>query len=249
MNAQEYKPLDKTRFQKFEKKLLEKLIRPYVRWYTSQKRSFKWNTIKVHVNAGVFHPGLFFSTKILLNYLKDAEVNGYKTLELGAGSGIISIYMASKGARVLSTDINPEAIENIKENIVLNEALINENNGLVEVLESDLFDRIEKTKFDFILLNPPFYRGEIKKNSDYAWYCGPKLNFFSNLFNGIEDYIHVKTKILMIISEDAELQEIRKLADANQFDLNCVHTHKNLLETNYIFSIQSRKNSWLIDQS
>ncbi len=224
-------------------------MRPYVRWYTSQKRSFKWNEIQVHVNAGVFHPGLFFSTKILLNYLKGIELNGYKVLELGSGSGIVSIYMASKGARVHSTDISPEAVENVKENILLNDLVIRKNNGVVEVQESDLFDQIEKTKFDFILLNPPFYRGEIKKNSDYAWYCGPELNFFSNLFNGLDDYIHAKTKTLMIISEDAELQEICKLADANQFDLNCVHKHKNILETNYIFSIQSRKHSKLGNQT
>lgn len=223
-------------------------MRPYVRWYTSRKRSYKWNQIRLQVNPGVFHPGLFFSTKILLNYLKGIDFKGYKTLELGAGSGIVSIYAASKGANVLSTDINPEAIENIKENILLNTSLIRENTGFIAVVESDLFSHIEKNKFDYILLNPPFYRGEIKKNSDYAWYCGLELNFFSSLFKNLENYIHDETLILMIISEDAELQEIRKLADASHFDMNCIHTHKNILETNFIFRIQSRNQSILISK-
>ena len=241
MKTQEYILPQRTGFQKVEKKLLEIFWRPYILWYTSKKRFFRWQEISVQVNPGVFHPGFFFSTKILLNYIKDKKFKARKVLELGAGSGIISIYIASKGASVLATDINSEAIENIKLNIKLNDELIKENSGIIQAAESDLFKKIAKEKYDYILLNPPFYRGEAEKPADYAWYCGSDLNFFSNLFAELDEYIHAKTDILMILSQEAELIEIRKLAEEKQFELICVHTKKNLLETNFIFRIQSRK--------
>ena len=240
LNTQEYIAPQKTLFQKFEKKILETFMRPYILWYTSKKRSFRWNEIYIEVNAGVFHPGLFFSTKILLSYLEKKELKGLNILELGAGSGIISLYVASKGAQVLASDINPEAIENIRQNVLLNYELVKQNSGTIQVAESDLFKNIEKLKYDFILLNPPFYRGVVNKLSDYAWYCGPNLNFFSDLFAGLDEYSNAKTEVLMILSQDAELIEIRKLAEEKQYDLICVHKQKNMLETNYIFRIQSR---------
>ena len=64
----------------------------------------------------VFHPGFFFSTRLLLKLYQTIAIAGKSFLEPGCGSGLISIYAAKKGAIVTATDINPVAIEFLKKN-------------------------------------------------------------------------------------------------------------------------------------
>ncbi len=89
------------------------------------------------------------STKILLKYINQKNVKGKSLLELGAGSGLISLEMSRRGARVTASDISKNAIENIKSNALKNKVLM-------EVLESDLFDRVGERQFDLIVINPPY---------------------------------------------------------------------------------------------
>lgn len=78
-------------------------------------------------------------------------LKGKKFLELGCGSGLISIAAAKKGARVTASDINPVAVEFLVKNS-------EENKVEIEVIESDLFNDIPKQPFDIIAINPPYYK-------------------------------------------------------------------------------------------
>ncbi len=227
----------KTAFQKLEKKLLEIILRPWVRWYTSSDRAYRYKDISIHIKSGVFHPGLFFSTKILLRHLATLELKGKKILELGAGTGLMSIYAASCGAQVTASDINPLSVQNILENISKNQELLLTNSGEVKVIQSDLFKNIKQERYDLILLNPPFYRGEIRSESDYAWYCGPDLDFFKGLFSSLKHYAHPASTIMMILSQDTEIKQIIEVATQHDVSLECIHREKNLLEVNYIYRI------------
>ena len=89
-------------------------------------------SICVQVHPGVFPPHLTFSTKILLDFIKDIELKNKTFLELGCGSGIISLYAAKKNAIVTATDINETALEYLKKNA-------HKNNLFVTVQYSDLF--------------------------------------------------------------------------------------------------------------
>lgn len=75
--------------------------------------------------------------------------DGETVLEIGAGTGIVSIAASLKANHVTSTDINPYAIKCIKSNIELN------NRDNITVLTSDLFENINE-KFDLILFNTPY---------------------------------------------------------------------------------------------
>jgi release factor glutamine methyltransferase len=226
-----------TTFRKFEKTILEKVMRPCVQWYISKPRKYRYQNINVNVDVGVFHPGIFFSTKALLSSLDTPLLKNKSVMELGAGTGLLSIYSASHGAHVLATDINPQAIKNIKENIELNQQVIDKNSGSVRVVLSDLFKELVPQKFDYILINPPYYKGEARNPADRAWYCGPKLEFFSDLFSGIRDFTHEQSEVLMIISEDVELEEIETLATQNNYELILHQRKKNILESNFIYKL------------
>ena len=53
----------------FFKSLVFRILYPASEKYLSKERSYRYKDISILVFPGVFHPGFFFSTKILLKYL------------------------------------------------------------------------------------------------------------------------------------------------------------------------------------
>jgi len=120
------------------------------------------------VPPGVFHPGLFFSTKILARFLAQTDLKGTAVLEMGCGSGLVSLAAAAGGATVTSVDVNPLAVECTRANAAAN--------GLgekISVLNSDLFAALpEGNRFDLIVWNPPFYPKEPTDDASRAMNAG-----------------------------------------------------------------------------
>ena len=70
-------------------------------------------------------------------------------LEIGGGSGLVSIFASRRANSVCVCDINPHAIKCMEANVKLNAS----NN--ISVIESDLFENIEGF-YDLILFNTPY---------------------------------------------------------------------------------------------
>ena len=82
-----------------------------------------------------------------LTYIK----TDMRVLDLCTGSGCIAIAVAKKsGAKVVASDISPKALDVAKKNIEKHELT-----GNVELVESDLFEKIDG-KFDVVISNPPY---------------------------------------------------------------------------------------------
>jgi len=73
------------------------------------------------------------------------------TLDLGTGSGILSLVAAKFSDRVVATDLNERAVAFAAFNAGLNGATN------IEVLNGDCFDPVDARRFDLILSNPPFF--------------------------------------------------------------------------------------------
>ena len=76
------------------------------------------------------------------------ELRG-RVLELGTGGGIVALTLASLGATVTATDLNPYAVALARRNA-------REQSLAVEFLEGDLFAPAGDRKFDAIVCNPPY---------------------------------------------------------------------------------------------
>ena len=101
--------------------------------------------IKLKLHPEVYEPAE--DSILLLKNLID--VRDKEVLEIGVGTGLISIACAKRGAkRVVGVDINPYAVKLAKENAKL-------NNVNITFFESDLFENVEG-EFDVILFNPPY---------------------------------------------------------------------------------------------
>ena len=216
--------------KKIGKKILEKTWRPFLLRYLSKERTYNYKNLRLVIFPGVFHPGLFFSTTILLEFLETISVNGKKVLELGAGSGLISMTTARRGAEVFALDISNKAVANIKENAI-------RNNIKLHVLQSDLFNDLIKEKYDLIIVNPPYYPHNPSTEGEYAWYCGKNFEYFITFFSQLRNYIHSDSEVYMILSEDCDITTISKIAEAQNIQMLEVYQKKKLWELNYIFRI------------
>lgn len=207
---------------------------PLLRKYLSKTRAYRYKKITLQVPSSVFHPGFFFSTHLLLDQIKKFPLSNKTLLEPGAGSGLISIYAAQKGAVVTATDINPAAIECLKENS-------RKNNAGIDIIQSDLFDNIPMQVFDIIAINPPYYKKDPISHADFAWSCGTNGEYFKKLFSQLKNYIHVETKICMVLCDGCDIGMIRSTAEENGFEMRTVLTKKNMIEKNFIYNIELRK--------
>jgi len=215
---------------------LKKITHPFLKfglnWYYSKPRKYTYENSFVMVHPDIFPPQLTFSTKVLLDFIKPIILKDKSVLELGCGSGIVSIYSAKKGALVTATDINKTALEFLEKSAV-------ENDAHLEVLESNLFEKLENKSFDYIIINPPYYPKAPKSIKENAWFCGENFEYFEALFFQLPNYIDSKNYCYMILSQDCELEKIKAIALKNEIAFELVLENKGLTEKNYIFRLQN----------
>ena len=195
---------------------------------------YKYKNIRVMVRQSVFHPGLFFSTKMILSYLEGLNIQGKSFLEIGSGSGLISISAARKQAKVTAIEISRKALENTRENAVLNSVEL-------DTILSDLFNQLPNRVFDLVVFNPPYYPKKIIKESDYAWYSGENHQYFEKLFSGLKNHIHSESVVIMSWSEDSDLKPVEKIADKYGFRLKTEARKWIWFETNFIYCIELKE--------
>ncbi len=217
--------------KKIFKKIYTFFVKPYIKWKISKDQWIDYQGIRLLVKNGVFHPLYFYSTKFLIEFLEKEDLKNKKILELGAGSGLISFYCESKyNAIVTASDISDFAIDGLH----FNRKTLGSK---IEIIHSNLFDKIPKQVFDFVIINPPYYKKRPIKTEELAWFCGEEMEYFLVFFKEICNFIDEKSKILMILSEDCDLDEIINIANKNEFQFELIETKKMYFEENYIFEI------------
>jgi len=213
-------------------RLFGKPIRKGVQWYLRKPREFNYGTLKLIVAPGVFHPGFFFSTRYVLEFLNKENLAGQRFLEVGCGSGIISILAGQKGADVTAIDINRKAVTNTIENAA-------RNSVKVEATMSDLFDNVRPIRFSWIVINPPYYPADAKTEEEHAWNCGLNHQYFEKLFSRLGSFITQESKILIVLSDVCDLKTIFAIGAANRFIFEKISERKVWADgRNYLFWIK-----------
>jgi release factor glutamine methyltransferase len=192
---------------------------PLIRWYLRKERKYQYKGTRVFVQPGVFHPGLFHSTKFLIDYLGEHSLANQSFLELGCGTGLVSIIAAKHGAQVYASDLSMSAVKNVTRNASLNGVFITP-------IHSDLFDNIDRRVFDWIVINPPYYPRAPMNESELAWFCGQNFEYYQRLFASIKDYMHAATKVIMATTLGSELEKIISIGKDQQLEFELVKEKK-----------------------
>ena len=220
------------RLRRLVKPVLDRIMPPLWRWYVRKPRVARSGDVRLTVPPGVFHPGLFISTKFMMAHLTQLDVKGKSLLELGAGSGMIAIVQAKRGANVTATDISSLAVKTITSNALANQVQI-------EVQQADLLVGLEKKQYDFVVINPPYYPEEPANEAEHAWFCGKDFEYFQRLFRDLGEFVHPNSQILMVLSEDCKIDRIAQLAENNGWTMQIVNERTQWGERNYIFRISN----------
>jgi release factor glutamine methyltransferase len=105
---------------------------------------FAWHDCLFRVPDGVQPPkagSLFFCRHLTV-------APGERVLEIGAGLGLAAVLAARAGARVVATDIVPEAVDTVRVNAMLNGVAVDARAG-------DGYAPVAGERFDLICTNPP----------------------------------------------------------------------------------------------
>jgi methylase of polypeptide subunit release factors len=201
----------------FDKIKLEK--KPY---------SFKIQGKELSILPNVFSPKHFVDSKLFPTAISQI-VKNKSFLEIGTGTGIVALCCAKRGAKVVATDINSEAIKNCK---------LNAKNWKVklDVRKGSLFKPIKKNeKFDFIFWNHPFNFVE-ERPKEILLRAGLDYRY-----EGLKTYIQQGKKflkpggiLLLGTGSIAKIGFIKKFAKTNKYEIKLLKKMNILSDKRHI---------------
>ena len=215
----------------FIKRIISPILQKTRAIYLKKRRKYSYKNISVWVEPTVFPPFITISTKLLLDFIENLSLKDKTFLELGCGSGIISVLAAQKKAIVTATDINDVALSALIQNA-------KDNQVSIEIIQSDLFDKLQEKTFDYIIINPPYYPKKPKSIAEKAWFCGENFEYFEKLFHQLPTFLTETNATYMILSEDCELEKIKAIALQNDIAFDLILEKKIALESNFIFELK-----------
>jgi len=134
--------------------IVEKRLKRYPLQYILGELDFYGRTFKVNPDVMVPTHETETLCELAVNYVKNENIERPQILDLGVGSGVISVTVAAElpEARVTALDISEGAIAVARVNAETNDVA-----DRIEFRQSDLFGSLTADdKFDLILSNPPY---------------------------------------------------------------------------------------------
>ena len=202
------------------------------------KRIARWmsraHTVRVHglrifVPVGVFPPKFFFSTRLLCDTLRSAPVQGRSLLEVGSGSGAVSLTAAKAGAKVTAVDISVAAVAATGLNATANRLD-------VRFMRSDLFAAVGDEKFDFVVVNPPYFQHDPASELDHAFHAGSNFEYFHRLFANLGKHVAKDGVVLLTLAEGCD-GTIADIAAVYGWKFRLDNRRMSQLQWTYLFSL------------
>jgi HemK-related putative methylase len=140
--------------------------------------------LTVDAPAGIYHPTPDSSSELFIRNLGAMDGSKIsKTLEIGAGCGAISLYVAARWkCNVTASDISSAAIESVRHNAVMNRLEIH-------ALKSDLFNNIREKDFDLIIFNAPLIDKQPENSIEKYSLCDPEGRIVGAFLRDAGNYI------------------------------------------------------------
>jgi methylase of polypeptide subunit release factors len=186
------------------------------------------------IPPSVFHPKFYLTSRFFAKYLRTQDLHDLDILEMGCGSGILSLVAARNGARVTSADINPKAVE-----CTLFNAKVNGLEDRVRGYTSDLFAGLpDYTAFHHIIWSPPFYPRDPVDDAERAWYAGEGYSVIARFAGTARMYLRTGGSIILLVSSEIDIPRILSFFESAGFAPALLRTRKKLFETLSIYEFR-----------
>ena len=151
------------------------------------------------------------------------RINAKKIMDLCTGSGAIAVSLAKyiENSEITAVDISKKALNIAKKN-----AINNNVQNQITFVESDLYNRIKKDKYDIIVSNPPYIRKDIIKTLDKEVQREPKialdggydgLDFYRKIINKSDEYLKFKGYLCLEIGYDQKIDVIELIENEEKY--------------------------------
>jgi release factor glutamine methyltransferase len=164
-------------------------------------------------------------------------------LEMGVGSGIVSIYLSDYASKVYAVDIDKEAIEYAKKEIKKVSSRREKPIKNIHLINSDLFSRVNKElRFDLIVFNPPYLPNEKKIKNDLALNGGPEGNeVIIKFLVEAKDYLNMDGEILLLFSSFSKRNNILKKAKDLSYESKLLNKQIIFFEKLYVYKFKLKE--------
>ena len=154
---------------------------------------------------------------------------GQSVLEIGTGSGLVSMYASLLTDDVTATDINYNALELAEKNFKLN------NINTIKLEFGDLFEPVKDKKFDVILFNTPYLPTDsddiINDDLNYAFDGGlDGRKVIDRFINEVSNHLNDKGIVQIIQSSLSDNDRTLHMFDRNGFIAEIAASEKFFFE-------------------
>ena len=154
---------------------------------------------------------------------------GMSVLEIGTGSGLVSMYASLLTDDVTATDINYNALELAEKNFKLN------NIDTIKLEFGDMFEPVKDKQFDVILFNTPYLPTDSDDviDDDLNYACDGGLNgrkVIDRFINEVSNHLNDKGIVQMIQSSLSDNDRTLDMFDRNGFVAEIAESEKFFFE-------------------
>ena len=195
------------------------------------KKTFR--DFELDINSNVFSPRK--ETELLIDIIIDMKLDPKHILELGTGSGAISIALMKNfpKAKCIATDINLKSLKLAKHNAKKNNVL-----DQINFICCNWLDIFVNFDFDIILANPPYIKTEVIKKLEPEVRCYDPIISLDGGKNGMECYKKIilgldqksfrkNSKILFEIGYDQALKVEKLMKEVNIMETQVFKDYSN----------------------
>jgi len=168
----------------------------------------------------VFDPRYSVSTPLTIDVATRLVKSNHRVLEIGCGSGVISIALSERSNFVVGYDINPLCIAIAR----INAALNNVNNVL---FTNKLAFVMDNAPYDVVISNPPYLPLDPSDPLDFSWCCGTDYEVLKDVVTLAMRSSRKGSLLLLTCSSETPLSKCIEITNSKGFrliDMVCTRT-------------------------